>query len=273
MGLSDHAPLALIRPTNAMRHFILPLLLLAVPAMAEDLPKGLTPMGEGVVAEAPSGDTLRLADGREVRLAGVEAPWAGLGDSPAGPLAGAARAALEELAAGRGVTLLKAGQELDRHGRALAHVRRDDGLWLQAELLRRGWARVRVWAETRAGATELLAAEAQAKAAGRGLWGHPTYAVRDAAAFPAADVGSVQVVRGTVRRAVRLDDRVVLGFGPDWRTDFTVEVTPGDLRGFRKAGLDPLALKGRVVEVRGWVEERDGPCIRVTLPEQVAVLP
>lgn len=255
-----------------MRHLILPLLLLAVPALAEDLPKGLKPLGEGVVAEVLSGDTLRLADGREVRLAGVEAPWPGLADAPAQPMADMARAALAELAAGRAVALFSAGQPLDRHGRALAHVRREDGLWVQAGLLRQGWARVRVWPETRAGAAAMLAAEGEAKAAGRGLWGHPAYAVRDAAAMLDGDVGSVQVVRGTVRRAVRLDDRVVLGFGPDWRSDFTVEVAAGDLRAFRRAGLDPLALKGRVVEVRGWVESRDGPCIRLALPEQLAVV-
>ncbi|QJE73833.1 thermonuclease family protein [Aerophototrophica crusticola] len=256
-----------------MRRFLPFILLLAAPVLAEDLPMELKPAGEGVVAEVISGDTLRLADGREVRLAGVEAPWPGLGDAPAGPLADEARAALAELAAGRAVALFSAGQELDRHGRTLAHLRRDDGVWLQAGLLRRGWARVRVWPETRAGAGLLLAAEGEAKVAGRGLWAHPSYAVRDAAALAEGDVGAVQVVRGTVRRALRLDDRIVLGFGPDWRTDFTAELAPGDLRAFRKAGLDPLALKGRVVEVRGWVESRDGPCIRLTLPEQLTVLP
>ena len=35
---------------------------------------GLADGGRGVVAEAVSGDAVRLADGRTVRLAGVEAP-------------------------------------------------------------------------------------------------------------------------------------------------------------------------------------------------------
>ena len=41
---------------------------------------------------------------------------------------------------------------------------------------------------------------------------------------------------------------------------------------FERAGLDPLRLEGALVRVRGWVDERDGPRIEVTHPEQIEVL-
>ena len=44
------------------------------------------------------------------------------------------------------------------------------------------------------------------------------------------------------------------------------------LRLFAEAGLDPLVLEGALVRVRGWVDDRDGPRIEVTHPEQIEVL-
>src|SRR5213076_2420124 len=104
------------------------------------------------VAAVPDGETLTLADGREVRLAGILAPRPPLGWPPERPwrLAEQAKAALAELASGRRVELRRDGDaEGDRYGRVLAQVYRVDGLWLQGELLRRGLARVATLAEHR----------------------------------------------------------------------------------------------------------------------------
>jgi hypothetical protein len=41
---------------------------------------------------------------------------------------------------------------------------------------------------------------------------------------------------------------------------------------FSAAGMDPLALKGRRVRIRGWLESRDGPFVELVSPGQIEVL-
>jgi len=222
------------------------------------------------VASVVDGDTLMLDDGRTVRLAGVEAakPPQGREEERRWPLAEGATQALSELTLGRAVELRAA--VADRYGRVLALVRRDDGEWLQDALLRRGLARVHTRPDARERATELLAAEAEARAARRGIWGTRVYAVR--AADPAGlrrDRDSFQIVEGRVLHAARVRDQVYLNYGEDWRADFTVRVGRDALRSFSRALVDPLAFTGCVLRVRGWIVERNGPMIEVTHPEQI----
>lgn len=234
--------------------------------------------GRAQVVEVLDGDTVRLDDGRRVRLAGVTAPRPARAPAesssapPAVPLAAEARAALNELVAGRAVALRFGGAREDRHGRVLAQLTRDDGLWVQGEMLGQGWARVQTFADNRARAAEMLAREAEARAAGRGLWAHPAYAVRTPDSV-AADVDSFQLVEGRVVKAAAVREQVFLNFGADWKTDFTVSIGNEALRRFRRAGLDPLTLEGRTVLVRGWVVSRNGPMIEATHPEQVQLPP
>jgi endonuclease YncB( thermonuclease family) len=224
------------------------------------------------VAEIVDGDTVRLADGRVVRLAGIEAPKPPPGGETARawPLSDAARDALDELLRGRAVALREAGTQPDRHGRWVAHLFREDGVWIEGELLRRGVARVRTAAEDRAQAGEMLALEEEARNARRGLWRSPAFAVRDAAAVGRGE--GFQLVEGRVVEAAAVKGDVYLNFGPDWRTDFTVQIPRRVLRLFREAKLDPAAWSGRRVRVRGWLQSRNGPLIEATHPEQIELL-
>ena len=71
---------------------------------------------------------------------------------------------------GRDVTLETDSEERDRYGRLLAYVY-SDGVRVNDELLRLGYATLLVIAPNEAHARTLLAAELEARAAGRGLWG------------------------------------------------------------------------------------------------------
>ncbi|MGH6954888.1 MAG: thermonuclease family protein, partial [Alphaproteobacteria bacterium] len=108
--------------------------------------------GQGTVAQVVDGDTLRLADGRDVRLVGLQAPKLPLGRAgfEAWPLAGESRAALAELVDGRTLTLQFVGRRADRHGRLLAHLYDSAGRWIQGEVLARGMARVYSFPDNRA---------------------------------------------------------------------------------------------------------------------------
>ncbi len=229
--------------------------------------KGLVDGGAGRVARILDGDTLALADGALVRLVGIRAPK----PPPEGPAGGrwpeAARDALAALVRGRAVRLGYGGRREDRHGRILAHLFRDDGLWVQGALLARGLARVYSFRDNRALVREMLAIEAEARAAGRGIWSDPAYAVR--APGPRLPRERFLIVEGRVRRAVERRGHLYLDFGDDWRRDFTVHIAPRDRASFRAAGLDGRALEGRTIRVRGWVKWRNGPMIDATHPEQI----
>lgn len=240
----------------------------------------LPPRAEEAVSRVVAvidGDTLRIdppVDGLdEVRLAGIEAVKPPLGrpaDRP-WPLALQADRALADLAQGQAVRLVAAERPVDRYGRLLAQVYLADGRWLQGELLREGLARVATSADSRAEAKRMQVIEAEAREARRGLWASPVYAI--ASPTTVRDrVGSFAVVEGEVVAARRVKNRVYLNFGSDWRDDFTVTIAAAALPLFAEARLDPLALAGKSVRVRGWVERYNGPAIEATHPEQIEVL-
>src|SRR6266850_7471564 len=136
-------------------------LFMIAPAGAGDptLPAAdLTALGESKVVTVIDGDTLLLEDGREVRLVGIQAPKLPLGrpNFPTWPLAEDAKAALERLTQGQSLKLFAGGATIDRHGRTLAQLEREDGLWIQAALIQAGMARVYSFPDNRALAAGLL---------------------------------------------------------------------------------------------------------------------
>lgn len=241
----------------------------ALAAPPDVLPDG----GSDTVAAVMDGDSLRLSGGGpDVRFLAIQAPKLPKGRAgfKAWPMGAEARTALENLVQGHKVTLRLGDTPRDRNGRILAHVVRDDGLWLQMELVRQGWARVYTFPDNRQFAPELLAAERDARAAKRGLWADATYAVRPADPKALArDIGTYQIVEGRVINAAKVRGRVYLNFGDDYKTDFTISVPPDVAAQFGKAKIDLLALNGKVVRVRGYIRAYNGPVIDITHPEQI----
>ncbi len=240
---------------------------------------GLRLGSAGTVVQVTDGDTLVLDNGLVVRLVGTQAPKLPLGREgfEAWPLAEQSKQSLERLTLGQSVRLAYGGQEFDRYQRALAQVFVDiDGqeLWVQQAMVAQGWARVYSFADNRQCVSELYAAEGQARAAGLGIWADPYYRVR-AAARPdeiLARVGQFQLVEGRVLVADEASGRVYLNFGRLWHEDFTAVIEAPAIKLFAAVGRDPILLEGALVRIRGWVDDRDGPRIEVTHPEQIEVL-
>ena len=245
------------------------ILWLAAPAAAAELAAG----GAARIVEVVDGDTVVLDTGEQVRMVGIQAPKLPLGRPyfPTWPLACEAKGALEALALNRVVTLSFGGRRLDRHGRLLAHLHRADGLWLQGEMLRLGLARVYSFRDNRALVPEMLALEATARDARRGIWADRFYAVRRAEPG-AAPYDGFELVVGRVLDVAERRQRSYLNFGADWKTDFTVSIETRHRRLFEAEGWDLATLKGRLVRVRGWVKRFNGPLIEVTHPEQIELL-
>jgi endonuclease YncB( thermonuclease family) len=245
----------------------------SAPIPADLLAGGLVPGETGRVVEIVDGDTLVLAEGRQVRLVGIQAPKLPFGrpDFKAWPLAEAAKAALSELTLGQGVTLAYGGRRIDRHGRALAHVFDTAGTWVQGEILSRGLARVYSFADNRALIPEMLARERAARAARRGIWAWRFYAVREPERLD-RHLGGFELVEGRVLKVAVVRKRVYLNFGADWRSDFTVTIAPRTRRLFEAQGIDPHAYEGRILRVRGWLKSYNGPMIEASHPEQIEVI-
>ena len=214
------------------------------------------------------GDTVILEGGESVRLTGIQAPEL----YPVSELfAVEAKEALEELVLGREVILHSRGAIRDRYDRLLAHLERDDGLWVQGALLTAGLVRVYTFPDNRARAVQMLEREQEARLHLRGLWQHPDYAIRQLEQTY-DDIDTFQIVEGTIYKATKVRSRIYLNFDHDWRTDFTIRVERQARRLFSESEIDLLELKGKHIRVRGWIRLRNGPEIQVTHPEQIEIL-
>jgi endonuclease YncB( thermonuclease family) len=244
-------------------------------ASQADPKAGLTRGEHARVTGVIDGDQLILDTGLRVRLAGIEAPRLSRRDGEDWPLAAEAKAALEAATVGRDVDLWYGGQQRDRSGKtAIAHVFVTDETGMehpvQDMLVDRGLARVRTWADNRAGATRLLAREDAARLARTGIWSEAFYA--PLAAAPDLPTGRWMIVEGRVKTVQRNGDRVFLNFGDDWKTDFTVTVAGEDLAAWPNGADDLARLALADVRVRGRVRALNGPLMSLDCPEQIEVL-
>jgi micrococcal nuclease len=134
-------------------------------------------------ASAASAQVIRVVDGdtiqvrlhgakERVRLIGVDTPETVKPDTPVQCFGKAASAEAHRLLDGRSVRLVADVEPRDRYGRMLAYVYRlPDGLFINAELARRGFARQLTIPPNVRFAERFRSLVAQAREAGRGLWG------------------------------------------------------------------------------------------------------
>ncbi|WP_085711052.1 MULTISPECIES: thermonuclease family protein [unclassified Pseudomonas] len=207
-------------------------------------PSGLSSV---VVQRVVDGDTVRLSDGRSVRLIGLNTPELGKQGRSDEPFAVAARKRLEALVADSGgrVGLRLGAQAKDHYGRTLAHLYSVSGASLEAQMLADGLGfQVAV-----APNVDLVdcqqAAERSARQAGLGLWKRsPVLKAeqieRSGFAIVSGRVSKVQRNRGGIW--IELQDKLVLRVAPNLLEHF--------------AGSSLQTLKGRQIEARGWVVDR-----------------
>ncbi|WP_160152001.1 thermonuclease family protein [Microbulbifer sp. ALW1] len=207
-------------------------------------------MGEAdeVVAlkKVVDGDTLRLKDGRRVRLIGVNTPELAHGQHQAQPLAREAKEFTQRFLAGGDLELVYDRDRRDNHGRVLAHVYNHRGDSLESALLRAGLAFHIAVAPNLTLAECLASREQEAREYQRGVWAPGVWPLVQAADIVAGDGGFVRLA-GTVKKvdhnrflwleldgpvAVRLDPKRDYGhfIGRDWQ--------------------------GRKIVVKGWLVDR-----------------
>ena len=219
--------------------------------------------GEGRVAAVVDARSLRLDDGREVKLAGIE-----VADRAK------ASAVLSALLVGREVTLRGQDDTPDRYGRQPAYAFLDgQEMPVQSELLRRGLALVSSEIADKDCVSALMATEAEARAARSGTWAGS--AVIKNAESPddiLAGIGRFTVVEGRVLSVRQAGATTYLNFGRNWTRDFALTISRRIVPAFEAAGLAPKSLENRRIRVRGWVEARRGPRIELLRVGQIEVL-
>lgn len=213
------------------------------------------PQGAGelaVVERVYDGDTIKLKDGRHVRILGVNAPEVDHGKESSGQALGEeSRMATEAfLKSNKQVRLFYDVQRVDRYERTLAHVYDAKGTSLAANLLRKGLG-FHVAIPPNLSLNECLhGQETLARNKGLGIWSHRAWRAAPAASLTLKDTGFKRIAGRVV--SVRKAQSIWLELdGP-----VVIKITPSDLKNFPATHWE--SWKGRQVEVRGWVTERSG---------------
>lgn len=147
----------------------------ATPQLVESNPNASTAAVLGTstttahVAKVVDGDTIKLDSGETVRYIGVDTPETVHPTKPVQCYGKEASARNKELVADKEVVLEKDVSETDRYGRLLRYVW-VDGVLINQQLVAEGYAVARSFPPDVKRQDEFRAAEAQARAADRGLW-------------------------------------------------------------------------------------------------------
>ena len=128
------------------------------------------PPQTALVVKVVDGDTVVLAGGARVRVLGIDAPEMERDGHPADFLAHQSKAALAEMILNRTVILSYDRLRYDHYGRVLAYLFLPDHTLVNAELVRRGLARVYFISPNLRYQKELLVAQQEAIGAQRGVW-------------------------------------------------------------------------------------------------------
>lgn len=165
------------------------------------------------------------------------------------------RATADLLAAGMPVAVepeALAGR-VDRHGRRSGRLWLADGRPVARDLLAAGL----VVLDGGTACPDLVAAEREARDAGRGFW--PRISI-DAAAFSATEgaVPAFVLLRGRILTVGNAGRTTYLNFGRNFRQDATARFGPTVADALVASGRDPAGLPGREVLLRGFAGMQDG---------------
>lgn len=182
--------------------------------------------GEGRVAAIVDARSLRLDDGREVRLSGIEAT-------------STTKQALASRLIGRDVILRSIDDTPDRYGRqnALVFIGESDTS-VQAMLLAQGEAIASAEITDKDCTAALMAAEAEARRQKMGSWADPS-AIKNAESPDdiLAGIGRFMVVEGKVLSVRQAGAMTYLNFGRNWTRGFAATISKRNLAAFESAGI------------------------------------
>jgi Staphylococcal nuclease homologue len=218
-------------------------------------------------ASAADARSLKLDDGRVLRLSGIEPFTLLLGDT-----AGAENkleSRLSEFAAGKTLRVEIASEKPDRYGRLPALVTVAGSL-LQETLTDEGLALAFAVGDPLPCFDRILAAEAKARSARRGFWSTESVPPATPEALEPR-IGSFAIFEGIVLSVGTRRATTYLDFGRKWSEDVTIEIVAKERDAFGgEKALEKLA--GARIRARGFLQEKAGPMLAVHSPMQLEIL-
>ena len=191
------------------------------------------------------GDTVKLVDGRKIRLLGINTPEVEGRNKNEEAGGEEAKHWLTNALKGKRVRLVLDSEQKDKYGRTLAYLFTEDGLHLNLELVRLGLASLSIFPPNLLYSDELLRAQNEAEKDSRDIWSRPEYRIKPASSLRAGNHRGWQRISGRVKKIRTTRKYVYLSLSE--RVDFRIE----------RANLalfpNPNSYVGKQVEIRGWL--------------------
>ncbi|MCK4810171.1 MAG: thermonuclease family protein [Candidatus Omnitrophica bacterium] len=227
------------------------------------------------VVEVIDGDTVKLQGGRLLCYIGIDTPEIRMKENgrwiyKPKPFALESKNFNRQLVEGKHVRVEFDLEKTDKYGRLLGYVFLEDDTFVNARLLKGGYAVLYTYPPNVKYADLFIARQREARESKKGLWGaYSTVSQNKAHEF----IGQIRTVRGKVLDTYRSKKCIFLNFGRNYKTDFTVVIFKNSWEYFEDKGIDPLTFyKGRIVEVTGRIKEYNGPEIIVNIPREIRVI-
>ena len=193
------------------------------------------------------GDTVQLSNGKKIRLVGINTPEVAHRSNRAQEGGDAAKKWLIKILAGKKVRLEYAEQKQDKYKRYLAHIFTEEGLHVNLELVRLGFASVNIFPPNLAYVDNLVIASNLAEKEGLGLWKYASYRTKPVEKLNLDNKYGWQRIVGDVIKIQHTRKSVYLIMSET----FKVRIKKQFVHFFNN--IDEL--KGKKIEARGWVNK------------------
>lgn len=151
-------------------------------------------------------------------------------------------------------------------------IREDNKLWAQKFLLENGLAIAWPSPYTTTIWPLLLKAEKVGRESKLGVWNKEDPIIKSVDDV-SEDPYTLQLVEGKIVNLATVRNNLYLNFGQNWRTDFTVMIPVSLRQEFSRKGQNIKSWQGKTIRVRGFVEEYNGPMIKIMYADQIELLP
>jgi micrococcal nuclease len=228
------------------------------------------------VAKIIDGDTIILDNGKHLRYLGIDTPETHLmqegnwvyAPQPFGKEAAEFNRGLVE---GKTIKVEFDTQKNDKYSRLLGYCYLPDGQIVNAKMLEEGYATLFIKAPNIKHTDIFLAAQNKARESKKNLWG-------GLEVIPAADAGNyldqIRTIRGKVEKIYDAGTILLLSFGKNYKTAFTVVIFDDAKDFFYKKNINPAVFySGKTLEVSGRIKNFMGrPEIVISIPEEITIL-
>ena len=208
------------------------------------------------------GDTVRLEDGRKVRLLGINTPEVrhrNQGDEAGGATA---KRWLSDKLVNQKVRLVGDIEQTDKYHRTLAHLFTESNEHINLQLVEKGLAAVNIYPPNLLYVDQLVVAGQRAETAKLGIWRQTEYAVIPVQQLEGNGHSGWLRLRGKVSAIRSSRKYVYLAFSED----FQAKIEKKWLSLFP----DINAYRGQTLEVRGWLNKnRDGWAMLIRHPSAI----